>query len=312
MTKGFAPVPSLPLFLDFCAAKVVGALPQALRQPQRDAVLHLEPAEDGKGGLAAFNFHNKCSAHQLDNHRTLLTQPGCRGSHEGEVTFATHGCCCRMSGREASDVQRQAVTAPCCPVAHLLLPLPHPSAVHAARAHAGCRVHLAGGRVLAARAVIYTPANRQPVLPAWARHLLIEGDEAAAAAAGGAGVAAAGGPATEQAAERAQQAQRLPPGWATADQVDLRGAELADLSGRSVVVVGGGMSAGLLAAGAAERGADVVLVCHRWVAAVWGGPACLRRAVDTSRRSWADHGHVGTASAAHEGAKLFCSCFVHQ
>lgn len=57
-----------------------------------------------------------------------------------------------------------------------------------------------------------------------------------------------------------QHMWRLPPGMATSDQVDLRSAELA---GRRLVVVGGGMSAGLLAAGAAERGAVVTLVCRR-------------------------------------------------
>lgn len=53
VAKGFAPVPSLPLFLDFCAAKVVGRLPAGLRQPLQDAVLRIEPLEgtDGPGGL---------------------------------------------------------------------------------------------------------------------------------------------------------------------------------------------------------------------------------------------------------------------
>lgn len=52
MAKGFAPVPSLPLFMDFCAAKVVGRLPAGLRRPQRDAVLRIEPLEgtEGPGG----------------------------------------------------------------------------------------------------------------------------------------------------------------------------------------------------------------------------------------------------------------------
>ena len=38
-----------------------------------------------------------------------------------------------------------------------------------------------------------------------------------------------------------------------------------------MAVVGGGMTAGLLAAGAAERGARVTLVCRRQAAAVGGG-----------------------------------------
>ena len=119
---------------------------------------------------------------------------------------------------------------------------------------AGCRVHLGSGRVLAARAVIYTPANLQPVLPAWVRQLQV-----------------AAPPQQEQEQEQEQglgqaehpaplQQSRLPAGIATSDSVDLRGAELA---GKQVVVVGGGMSAGLLAAGAAERGAEVTLVCRR-------------------------------------------------
>lgn len=99
-------------------------------------------------------------------------------------------------------------------------------------------MHLASGRVLAARAAVYTPANRSPVLPAWARQLL-----------------------AERAGQDGGEPQaQLPPGIATADAVDLRSAELA---GSSAVVVGGGMSAGLLAAGAAERGAQVTLVCRR-------------------------------------------------
>ena len=120
---------------------------------------------------------------------------------------------------------------------------------HPSHCPAGCRVHLASGRVLAARAVIYTAANLQPVLPAWARQLQV-----------------APPPQQEQGkAEHKQQACELPAGIATSDSVDLRGAELA---GKQVVVVvvvvvGGGMSAGLLAAGAAERGAEVTLVCRR-------------------------------------------------
>jgi NADPH-dependent 2,4-dienoyl-CoA reductase/sulfur reductase-like enzyme len=82
------------------------------------------------------------------------------------------------------------------------------------------------------------------VLPAWARQLQV-----------------APPPQQEQGkAEHKQQACELPAGIATSDSVDLRGAELA---GKQVVVVGGGMSAGLLAAGAAERGAEVTLVCRR-------------------------------------------------
>ncbi|KAL4419953.1 hypothetical protein ABPG75_007051 [Micractinium tetrahymenae] len=164
VAKGFAPVPSLPLFLDFCATKVVGRLPASLREPRQDTVLRIQ---------------------QL-------------GTDEGT----------------------------------------------------GCHVHLASGRVLHARAAIYTAAPRQPVLPAWARAL------AAAPA-----QPVPPGDAAAQGADRAQQAQRsLPAGITTSDQVDLRCAELA---GRSVAVVGGGMSAGLLAAGAAERGAQVTLVCRR-------------------------------------------------
>ena len=108
-------------------------------------------------------------------------------------------------------------------------------------APAGCRVHLASGTVLTARAVAWTPANRHPVLPAWARQLAT--------------------PAGERAAEGPQP--QLPPGILTSDSVDLSSPSAAGLEGQRVAVVGGGMSAGLLAAGAAERGARVTLVCRR-------------------------------------------------
>jgi hypothetical protein len=49
VARGFAPVPSLPLFSDFVRAKVLARLPTPLRQPRRDAVLRLEPVE-GAGG----------------------------------------------------------------------------------------------------------------------------------------------------------------------------------------------------------------------------------------------------------------------
>lgn len=49
VARGFAPVPSLPLFLDFCAAKVVAALPPAPRTPRRDTVVRLE-AVQGRAG----------------------------------------------------------------------------------------------------------------------------------------------------------------------------------------------------------------------------------------------------------------------
>lgn len=106
-------------------------------------------------------------------------------------------------------------------------------------------MHLSNGRVLAARAAVYTPSNRSPVVPAWAQQLGAAGQ--------------AGGDGAPPAAVVAVAAQ-LPAGIATADAVDLRAA---DLAGKRVVVVGGGMAAGLLAAGAAERGAYVTLVCRR-------------------------------------------------
>ena len=109
---------------------------------------------------------------------------------------------------------------------------------------AGCRVRLASDAVLTARAVVWTPANRRPVLPAWARPL---------AAAGEAG---------------ADGQPQLPPGILTSDSVDLGGSSSDGLEGRRVAVVGGGMTAGLLAAGAAERGAHVALVCRRQATAV--------------------------------------------
>lgn len=124
----------------------------------------------------------------------------------------------------------------------------HPSPPHPKE---GCRVRLESGRVLTARAVVWTPANRRPVLPAWTRQL------ASAEGAADAGATDGQQPAVDGTLGGTVS---LPPGIATSDCVDLRGAEL---EGRRVAVVGGGMSAGLLAAGAAERGAHVMLVCRR-------------------------------------------------
>ncbi|PRW33610.1 FAD-dependent oxidoreductase [Chlorella sorokiniana] len=112
----------------------------------------------------------------------------------------------------------------------------------------GCRVHLASGRTLLCRAAIYTPANRRPVLPAWVRPLL---PAVEAGATGGLQQGSANQPSQPQ----------LPPGMFTADTMQMGAA--ADLGGKRLVVIGGGMSAGLLAAGAAERGARVHLVCRR-------------------------------------------------
>lgn len=137
-------------------------------------------------------------------------------------------------------------------------------------------MHLASGKVLAAQAVVYTPANRSPVIPAWVKALPAAPPhtppaETGSAPSGSEPAEAAGeAVADELAATPAEQAQPpapassspapLPAGIQTWDSVNLRTAELA---GKRVVVVGGGMSAGLLAAGAAERGAHVTLLCRR-------------------------------------------------
>lgn len=119
----------------------------------------------------------------------------------------------------------------------------------------GLRLELSSGRTITARAVVHTAAPTQPVLPAWVRQLQLQraeapggGSEGGAGCRGGAGLA---GPTA------------LPPQVLTWDQVDLRSAQL---EARRVVVVGGGMAAATLAAGAAARGAQVTLVCRRWVA----------------------------------------------
>lgn len=123
-------------------------------------------------------------------------------------------------------------------------------------------MHLASGRVLRASAAIYTAAPHRPVLPAWVRKL----------AAAEARPLALGAGASPPAPQAEQTSSPLPAGFATSDEVDLRCAELA---GRSVAVVGAGMSAGLLAAGAAERGAHVTMVCRRWArrALLWWSQA---------------------------------------
>lgn len=147
-------------------------------------------------------------------------------------------------------------------------------------APAGCRVHLASGRLLAARAVVYTPANRRAVVPAWARQLAEPpqpctppADPCVPAEPDVEGACGASGRAEAKQGVGVEQQARLPAGIATSDAVQLRDAEL---EGRRVVVVGGGMAAGLLAAGAAERGADVALVCRRCGSA-WPGRTCTCR-----------------------------------
>lgn len=51
--RGFAPVPTIALFSDFCRKKVVGKLPPALRAPLRDTVVRLEAVAGG--GVAGKN-----------------------------------------------------------------------------------------------------------------------------------------------------------------------------------------------------------------------------------------------------------------
>ena len=134
----------------------------------------------------------------------------------------------------------------------------------------GVRVHLASGAVLRARAVVYTAACRRPILPAWVKEL-------AQGQAGSASAAAAGSPEAAGAAAQAAattfgsgsdggsafhlHVTQLPAGIATWDRVDLSSA---DVAGKRVVVVGGGMAAAALAVGAATWGASAVtLVCRR-------------------------------------------------
>ncbi len=50
VVKGFAPVPPLPLFLDFCRTQVADMLPPTLRTPRQGTVLSMEAVE-GAGAL---------------------------------------------------------------------------------------------------------------------------------------------------------------------------------------------------------------------------------------------------------------------
>lgn len=177
------------------------------------------------------------------------------------------------------------------PPAAPLCPLPVP---------AGVQVQLSSGQTITGRLLVYAAAPTCPVLPAWAKLLLHQvgrapaaearagaaaannGDEGcsscsredqakASATSGGTTGSRVGCGESPKAAPAAQAAQSspgdhpsegysFPPGLLTFDQVDLNGAEVA---GRHVVVVGGGMTAATLAAGAVARGARVTMVCRR-------------------------------------------------
>ena len=221
MVRGFAPVPTAALFADFCHKKVVGKLPPALRTPLRDTAVRLERVEGEAGGSG------QCGLCFL-----LTSRDGLPGGMRVRLP-------CRQA-LHAGPLQPVPV-------------LPAQRGLHpCAKPLSGCRVHLASGRALVCRAAVYTPSNRCPILPAWARPL------AAPPAAGQDGISG-----QQDCSSRAPP--QLPPGIFTADAVHLGSA--AGLEGQHIVVVGGGMSAGLLAAGAAERGARVTLVCRRCAAA---------------------------------------------
>lgn len=230
VVRGFAPVPTSTLFSDFCRKKVVGKLPPALRAPLRDTVVRLEAA--GGGGEAGKNA-------QAGGAWLAKQTSCCQGCHQVCELHTQVWCACH----------RTQSTAPAAWSSHTAPSLTaHPSPPHPCT---GCRVHLASGQTLLCRAAVYTPVNRRPVLPAWVRPLLAPGTAAEAGSAAG-----------RQQEGLIQQIQpQLPAGILTADTVHVGAA--ADLDGMQLVVVGGGMSAGLLAAGAAERGARVHLLCRR-------------------------------------------------
>eukprot|EP00887_Chlorella_sp_A99_P000159 scaffold16.g159.t1 len=99
---------------------------------------------------------------------------------------------------------------------------------------ASCAVHLSSGAVVHARAVVHTASCRRPIVPAWVRQLQpTDGSQAA-----------------------------LPSGIATWDEVDLRHTA-AQVTGRRVVLVGGGMASAMLAVGAADAGAAAVTLVAR-------------------------------------------------
>ncbi len=239
MVRGFAPVPTTALLSDFCHKKVVGRLPAALRAPLSDNVVRLEVLEGGSEPGWVGTFVDYCPTCQ-DACQLVLSVWLLLDSCSLTAGLSSVPCC---------GIRLPFATA-CCAMLRHAATLPRAPRSLPPHAHAGCRVHLASGRTLLCRAAVYTPANRRPVLPAWARPLL------------GAPAAAEPGNCNEQQGGGSNKSSlQLPPGILTADGVNLSTA--AGLEGKQLVVIGGGMSAGLLAAGAAERGAHVHLVCRR-------------------------------------------------
>lgn len=144
-------------------------------------------------------------------------------------------------------------------------------------------MHLASGHTLLCRAAIYTAAICRPVLPGWLRPLLAPE------------VATNNGDHQQQQQDGAIHAShlQLPAGICTADTVHL-GNAAASLDGKQLVVIGGGMSAGLLAAGAAERGAHVHLVCRRCGCSAgigWEVP-CMRKVAGVLLLALQLHAHM--------------------
>jgi hypothetical protein len=101
-------------------------------------------------------------------------------------------------------------------------------------------VRLASGRTLTARAVVAAGAPLLPVRPAWARPLLLDSKT----------IGSPPNPSID---------------ILTWNEVDLSDSR-CQLAGKSVSVVGGGMTAAMLALGAAAKGAKVTLICRRYVA----------------------------------------------
>ncbi len=119
----------------------------------------------------------------------------------------------------------------------------------------GCAIQLASGRTLTARAVVYCASACVPVRPAWAEAAQCDSNAARIPNGATAAQPHAGPPA------HAPDGQQLVTSlFQLAAEMDLRTAPLA---GRSVAVVGGGMTAAQLALGALEAGAQHVMLVSR-------------------------------------------------
>ena len=207
----------------------------------------------------------------------------------------------------------------------------------------GCRVLLADGRALRARAVAYCVNGRAPLVPAWARPWLgaplapcisaaqhadpdpqslaapgapsngLAGDEKRANGAGAQLRRSAAAPAQCGPTGGAQRANEKvapcggaaagPAGSGEAGMLQLAGAvdvrapsTAAAVAGRSVAVVGGGMTAAALALAAARLGAARVVLLARAALVVQEFECEVRRSGPAGRRD--EHGTAAAPSVA--------------